>query len=184
LPVIDENLSQNQSHGAYGGLIGIAQSFTGNGTALKYATFYLTRVGTAPGNLTAVLYAHSGTFGTSSLPSGAALATSDPIAASSISTTPGEVRFTFSSPYTVAAGTHYVICLLFSQSGMDVNNCIFFYSNSVAATHPGNSSVKYDIWYLGDNPIPDMYFITASELITNTISLPAIMFHRRTQGMS
>jgi hypothetical protein len=58
--------------------IGVSQSFICDriGSKLKEAYFYIGRVGAPTGNLTAKLYAHSGTFGTTSLP-GTLLATSD-----------------------------------------------------------------------------------------------------------
>ena len=55
---------------------GVGQSFTGDGGILTTAKFFLSRVGSPTGNMTAKIYAHTGTYGTSSELTGSALATS------------------------------------------------------------------------------------------------------------
>jgi hypothetical protein len=74
------------SESNYDGIINVGgtqsacgQSFTGDGSNLGSVKFYLKKNagGPASGNLEARIYAHSGTFGTSSVATGAVLATSD-----------------------------------------------------------------------------------------------------------
>ena len=60
-----------------GGNPAVGQSFTGNGLILNSAEFYLKKKGSPTGNAVVKIYAHSGTYGTSSVPTGSALATSD-----------------------------------------------------------------------------------------------------------
>jgi hypothetical protein len=66
----------------------LGQSFTGNGLVLNSATFRIIKNNSPTGNIYAKIYAHTGTFGTSSVPTGAALAIS---AAYDAATVPGPV---------------------------------------------------------------------------------------------
>jgi hypothetical protein len=181
--VIDQNLSGTNADGTYAGYDQAkGQSFTGNGMSLNQVVFKLNRYGNPTGNCYAKLYAHSGTFGSSSVPdTGQLLATSDPIDVSTITTDDNgaEYTFNFSNPYPVAAGAYYVIVFEYSAGG-DVDNQIgSFYSNS--DVHSGNLcySVNGSSWSAID--YLDIYFKCISLGIT---ILPAIMQHRRTQGMS
>lgn len=84
----------------------------------------LKRVGSPGGNMYARIYAHTGTFGVSSLPTGSVLATSDAISTNSISTSAQSVTFNFSSTnrITLYESTYYVIELT-SNNG-DASNYI------------------------------------------------------------
>jgi len=88
-------------------------------TILKSAEFLFDRDGSpSTGNIVAKLYAHSGVYGTSSLPTGPVLATSDNVAVSSI-TFGAPTTFTFSTPYTMEAETNYVMVIEYPYSGGD-----------------------------------------------------------------
>jgi len=87
------------------------QSFTGNGRVLHSCKFYLQSKG-SPGNLIARLYAHTGTFGTSSAPTGAALDSSDLVDADGIRDDALElVTFSGFSGYMLVNGTKYCIVI-------------------------------------------------------------------------
>lgn len=94
------------------------QSFTAtNSKNLYSAKFYLKKNGTPTGsNVTATLYAHTGTFGTTGTPTGSALATSDAIDISTFSTSFTLVEFFFTGANQVAltAGTKYFIVVEYS----------------------------------------------------------------------
>jgi hypothetical protein len=98
-----------------GSAIGCAQSFdagTSNQT-ITSCKFYLYKTGLPNGNAYAKLYSHSGVFGTSSIPSGSALATSDAYDVTALGGAPALITFTFSTPYTttpgsVSNGWHYI----------------------------------------------------------------------------
>jgi hypothetical protein len=60
------------------------------------AKFYLRKAGSPTGNAYAVLYAMTGTYGTSGKPTGAALATSNPFDVSTLTTSNVLIEFTFS----------------------------------------------------------------------------------------
>lgn len=101
----------------------VGQSFTGNGDSLTSCQFYLGREHTGhptqlSGTIRAILYAHTGTFGVNGLPTGSPLATSTDVdvwtvhdAGTSISY--ALLSFTFPTPFTLVAGTHYVITMQF-----------------------------------------------------------------------
>lgn len=115
---------------------GKGQSFTGADGTLDSCKFYLRNVdGTATGTVVAKLYAHTGTYGTSSLPTGNALATSNSVDVSSLSTTNSLVTFTFDNSYTMVNGTYYVITLEIQDAGTGL---IGYGSDTTSSTHSGN----------------------------------------------
>jgi len=138
------------------------QSFTNLSSAynLTYCTFYLYQYNSPTGNITASLYAHSGTYGTSSVPTGTALATSGAVSASGLSTSASPVDFTFSTPYTMSANTQYTIVLEFS--GGDMTNRLAFNTDNTSPTHGGNTGF-YDGSYTA-TPTIDMIFYVYGEL--------------------
>ena len=123
------------------GFVGTAQSFTTTSTinsAVKRAIFYLKKTGTPTGAIVAKVYAHSGTYGTSSVPTGAALATSDPIDASTLTTSFALVTFNFSTLAALSASTNYVLSIEFS--GGDASNHVDVGTDTTSPTHGGNSA--------------------------------------------
>lgn len=120
--------------------IAIAQSFTGAAVWLGEATFDVQKSGSPSGNLVAKLYAHSGTFGTSSVPTGSPLATSDNIAASSITTSYQTITFPFSGANRIqlTAGTKYVIVIDSAGTTSDISNFFTVRAVSSGASHAGN----------------------------------------------
>jgi hypothetical protein len=91
--------------------IGVGVSFTGDGSQLNSIRIYLTNVSSV-GNIVCKIYAHSGTFGSTGIPTGSALAISNTVSLSSISTTRGSYTdFAFDGTLTTTNGTYYFICL-------------------------------------------------------------------------
>jgi hypothetical protein len=125
-----------------GSIIGRGQSFTGDGSDITRARFYLRKNGSPTGNAVAKLYAHAGTFGTNSQPTGAALAVSDNFDVSTLSASMELVEFAFSTPYTLANGTYYVITI--EYSGGDASNFPEVGHDTSSATHGGNRSYTSD----------------------------------------
>lgn len=114
----------------------IGQSFTAIAGRLSSASFYLrNNGGTATGSVVAKLYAHSGTYGTSSVPTGTALATSTAIDVATISSTFGSVTFTFDSTYTLVNTTKYVIAIEVDTVG---SGQVHVGLDSTSPTHSGN----------------------------------------------
>lgn len=131
----------------YGGVsdpyVGDGQSFTCSVTGyyITSAKFYLYKNGSPTGNVYAKLYTHSGTYGTSSVGTGAALATSDPIDVSTLGSGVGNVAlktFTFSGAnlYTMSNGTRYFISV--EYTGGDGSNSVSSGHDNSASSHGGN----------------------------------------------
>jgi len=106
---------------------------------LTYATVTGYKSGNPTGNMTAVIYAHSGTYGGYSEPTGAALATSGNVDVSTLSTGEAKITFIFSSGYILEPDTHY--CVSFEYNGGNGANYVRLVMNN-AGGHGGNSG-KY-----------------------------------------
>ncbi len=100
------------------------QSFVNVGTEvnLTSAQFYMRKIGTPTGNAVAVLYAHAGVYGTSSVPTGPALATSSNFDVSTLTGAFAYTTFTFPAGqrYGMQPGEHYVIAV--QMPGVGVMN--------------------------------------------------------------
>lgn len=118
----------------------MAQSFTGDGNVLDSIALYLAKLGSPAGNMTVYIYAHTGTFGTSSLPTGSILATSDTINANTLSTSHVLTTFNFSGAnrITLTNTTKYVLVIDF-ESG-DGSNTVKVGVDSSSPTHAGNAA--------------------------------------------
>jgi hypothetical protein len=128
-----------------GTITGIGQSFTGTGGIIATAKFYLSKTGSPTGNITAKLYAHSGTFGTSSIPTGSALATSNTISAESLTGSLVFTEFKFPSAWaTLTNATNYVITV--EYSGGDGSNYVNVGYDGSSPSHGGNYSENTGIW--------------------------------------
>ena len=126
------------------------QSFTGNGGRLAVGTFYIYKSGTPGGTVSAKLYEHTGTFGTSSLPTGSPIATSNTIDVTSLGSW-ATVNFTFSTAPTITASTKY--CIVVDYSGGDASNYLSVGADGSSPSHGGNkvtwtgSAWAYDTAY-------------------------------------
>ncbi len=117
-------------------LIIVGQSFTAIGGGLKKASFFLKKTGSPTGNITAVLYAHTGTYGSSSKGTGSVLATSDTIAASSLTGSYVMTEFNFSTVFDLVAGTFYIIAI--ESLGSSVGNSVDVGLDVSSPSHDGN----------------------------------------------
>ena len=100
---------------------------SGNNFTLTSVQLALQRVGSPTGSGYAEIYAFTGTYGTNGLPTGSALATSDAIDVSTISTSINvfsTLTFSGSNQITLTAGSYYFI--VFSFTGGDTSNYIYF----------------------------------------------------------
>ena len=115
------------------------QSFTNvNPIILDSCKFYIKKSGSPTGNAVAKIYAHTGTYGTSSVPTGSALATSDNFDVSTLSTSYGLSTFNFSGAdrITLSANTYYCIVLVYS--GGSSSNRIDLAEDDSSPTASGN----------------------------------------------
>lgn len=144
------------------------QSFTGDGGVLNSAKFYLYKAGSPTGNSRAKIYAHSGTFGTSSIPTGSALATSDDIDISTFSTSQQLVTFTFSgaNKITLDNGTKYIVVIEIDYTPSDPNY-IWIGLDTSSPSHNGNYSFFSSGTWTPDSSI-DMCFYVYKDDATTT----------------
>lgn len=164
--------------------IGRSQSFA-NGVVAQYLTRVhcrLRKVGSPTGNLVAKIYAHSGTFGTSSIPTGAALATSVNIDVATLTTAYQEIEIGFATQFEMVASTNYVIAFEYTGSTSDTNHVEI--EGAAAGSHAGNlatlvgavwtATAAADLWF-NCFASPKVYGITGEkfrgithEIVTDT----------------
>jgi hypothetical protein len=149
------------------GAVEISQSFTGNGTTLGQVKFYGYMI-TPGGNMQAYIYAHSGTFGTSSVKTGVALATSDLFDASVVTTSsvaPQLYTITFSgaNKITLANATNYVLVFKDISLAGGSNGLQMGY-DSTTPTHAGNWALDSVADSLNDL----IFYVQSATPVTNT----------------
>jgi hypothetical protein len=114
---------------------GYGQSFAGANQTIMAAKFYLKKSGVPTGNATARIYAHTGTFGSSGIPTGAALATSGTFDVSTLTTSYQLITFTFSG-LSISSGTNYFVAC--EYSGGDGSNNVQIRFDLTSPIHGGN----------------------------------------------
>ena len=143
------------------------QSFTCPGAyKITSAKFYMKKAGLPTGNGHAVLYAHTGTYGTSSLPTGVVLATSDDFDVSTLGGALALITFTFTGiqQYIMSPGIKY--CILFENptaGTIDVDNYPIMGHDNSTPTHGGNKSEFVNGSYVAD-PDRDVCFYVYGDL--------------------
>jgi peptidoglycan/xylan/chitin deacetylase (PgdA/CDA1 family)/PKD repeat protein len=115
---------------------GWGQAFTA-GSSVTSVKFYLLKIGSPTGSAYAKIYAMSGTFGTNAKPTGAALATSNPVNVSTLQGSWNLVEFTFATPFNTTNGTHYIISI--EYTGGSSTNVIL-----VGLGQPSSDNVSYN----------------------------------------
>ncbi len=164
--IVDSYSESNQSLNRplyNGSTIKYGQSFTGDGGTLNSVKFYLYKTGSPTGNVIAAIYAHSGTFGTNSVPTGSALATSDNFDVSTLTASYQLISFTFSgaNKITLTNGTYYVVVV--EYGGGDSSNRLQVGYDTSSPTHSGNESFYVSSWnYLVDG---DACFYVYKDLV-------------------
>jgi hypothetical protein len=104
-----------------GSVIKVGQTFSCDVNAMiNKAMFKLLKGGSPTGNIWAELYAITGTFGSTAIPTGSALATSDTILAQDLTTSLVEKTFNFTYGTQLQSGTNYAIVVCF-EGGSSVN---------------------------------------------------------------
>lgn len=128
------------------------QSFTNtNSVTLDSVKFYLSNNDTGgythSGSAVAKLYLMAGTWGSTGVPTGSVLATSDTYDTSSLGSSFGLVTFSFSGANRIvlSATTYYVIVLNFSPS--TGGDAILFGYDNTSPTFVGNACDYLGAWY-------------------------------------
>lgn len=133
--------TQNSDQAVYSGsVIGVSQSFTATAFRMSSVKFYLKKVGSPTGNVTVELRTHSGTLGTSSIPTGVALAISNTLDITTLTTSYQLIEFTFPW-YFQYLFTATNFCVTVNYSGGDVSNCLNVGYNS-SSGHGGNKATN------------------------------------------
>lgn len=155
--------------------IQVGQSFTGNGNVLDNIVLKIRKSGSPTGSCFVRVYAHAGTFGTSSVPTGGVLAQSDNFDISTLTTTSTLKTFQFSgvNKITLTNNTKYVWVVRYE--GGNSSNYLRVQIDDTSPTHGGNAiqttsaAAGVDICFyvnqLGETNIPtssDNVFIDAN----------------------
>jgi hypothetical protein len=148
---------------------GSGMSFTGDGGTIDAVQFYLRRVGSPTGNLRMYIYAHSGTWGSTGVPTGSPLATSDPVDVSTIGTSMHFEQFNFPTPFTTSAGVHYFAVFDYTTLTEDVSNQIIVGYDSSSPTAGGNLAYKPAGTWLS-NPGDWCFFVYKGGSITLNVT--------------
>lgn len=148
-----------------GGVVGVGESFTGTGGTLSSVKFILQKTGTPTGNAVAKIYAHSGTYGTSSVPTGTALATSDNFNVANLTTSYAtySIQFSGSNNFALVNGTNYVLTL--EYSGGDASNNIqvgYETTNGWA----GNYSTETGVTWTADSTKDVCFYVYTGGIVT------------------
>ena len=162
-----------------GTINGLAQSFSNgaNATHLVRAYFDVKTVGSPTGNATAKLYTISGTHGSTAVPTGAALATSETVDVSKIGTSYEQVEFGFSTTYEMTASTNYIISIEYTAG--DATNYIDVSGNSTG-THAGNRSQLNGTWVASSGSDIAFEIQTSPDLY----NIPGILFRGITHQLT
>jgi hypothetical protein len=109
-----------------GGYIYIGQSFTcTDAVILDSCKFALKKYkGSPTGSAYAQVYAHSGTYGTSSVPTGEALATSDAFDIASLTTSYQYIKFIFSGANKIILNGSTYYCIVFYNNNGNTANYV------------------------------------------------------------
>jgi hypothetical protein len=167
--------SYSESNQNYNGALAtgqkLGQSVMGIGESMPLCKFYLKREGTGGGgNFIAKVYAHSGTFGTSSVPTGSSLVDSNPVAVSTLGLAYTLISFIFDTPYTLANGTPYVIVLDFTGTTSGGNQPVFG-AKSGNPHGAGNDCLYYDGAWHANASVGLCYYLYNTIVYNSTIAM-------------
>lgn len=124
------------------------------GKIISNVKFYGIKVNSPTGNVYAKIYNSTGTIGSTAKPTGAALATSDAVAASTFPGSIGLVDFVFTDKVYVPAGD---ICVACYYNGGDGSNYVEI-GQSAAAAHAGNKFTTADTLSWSADATKDIVF--------------------------
>ena len=148
------------------------QSFTtpddGKYYFLSSCKFYLKLNSGSTYNITAKLYTHSGTYGTTSVPTGTALATSDAVT-TGLTGSFALITFSFTGDNKIplSPNTHYVIIAKFNSGDATV----IFGVDQLPESHSGNFiSWNISTWSPWGTGADGIFYVYGEEALTLTIS--------------
>jgi len=164
----------------------VGQSFQAGASDQKIvrAAFYLDKSGSPTGNLYARLYAHSGTFGSSSVPTGAPLATSEPVDISTVGGGYALYNFDFnaSEQYTMQTATYYCIVVMQLSGTVDGSNYIGVGMDASSPTHAGNKLGYINGGWSADGSQDTIFYVYVSGVVSNRACDSTATFSRNVPG--
>jgi hypothetical protein len=116
----------------------VGQEFAASAGVLNACRFYLSKTLSPTGNIVAELYATDG--GSPAEPTGAVLATSEPVSAAGLTGSLVLTQFDFGDGYTLSAATSYFIVLRYS--GGDASNYVNVGTDTSSPSHGGNFATE------------------------------------------
>ena len=145
-----------------------------NSYTLDSIAFRLLRVGNPTGTCHVDVYAHAGTYGTSSVGTGSPLAASDTIALSSISTSLTTYTFTFTgtNKIALAAGTNYVFVV--AGTANNASNYIRTRIDTATLDHSGNYTFKYSSTWGYQSTSEISYFVVNGTVLPTILSVDTV----------
>lgn len=166
-----------------GTLIGQGQGFSVGANAVfpRRAKFYLKKTGSPTGAITVNLYAHTGTFGSTGTPTGAAILASATYDARYLDTAYREVEFAFQSndpADLLSASTNYFVTV--EYSGGDVSNYVQVQGLATTGTHGGNRAETSGSWSAAAND--DLRF--SVETVAQLYEIPGDVFRGPTHQIA
>lgn len=113
-------------------------------------------LGSPTGNAITRLYGVTGTVGTDGKPTGAALASSNTVDVTTLTTSLQLIEFTFASPYAASAGD---ICLALEYTAGDASNYISMGFDGSSPTHAGNWFTGTPGSWTGQSTIDQIFYL-------------------------
>jgi len=145
---------------------GVGQSFTvpTNNYRLLSAQWFLLKVTSPTGNAVAKIYAHSGTFGASSVPTGTALATSNTLDVSTLTGSYQLITFTFSgaNQITLQSGLKYIVSI---ESTDILTGSVSVGRDGSSPSHAGNwSDLQGGVW-ASASTVDNIFYVNGALLV-------------------
>ena len=143
------------------------QTFLGDGRTLDNCKFLFKKRISPAGNAVVKIYAHSGTFGIDGVPTGSALATSENLDVSTLTTNFQLVTLNFigANRIVLANGTPY--CISVEYSGGDISNCLELGDDNTFLTHHGNSIYYQSGSWNAYVPVDTCFYVYGDSGFTN-----------------
>lgn len=137
------------------------------GGTLDSMKWYLRKVGTPTGNGFAKVYACSGTPGTNGAPTGAALATSDALDVSTLSTSFALITFNFSGAnrITLSNSTNYALSFEYT-AGNSTNKVNIGADSTSPSKANGNEFFDNSGVWAADNTFDECFYLYGADLVS------------------
>lgn len=149
----------------------VGQAFTGDGSTLGSVDLYLIKAGTPTGTLTAYIYDITGTYGSTGVPTGAALATSTTQDVTDLTTSYQLINFEFTggNQITLTDTTNYVVVVTLSGGTTDASNRPSWGADSTSSAHDGNTSRNIDGNWAAIGTWDQIFYVNTPAAVAETI---------------